>query len=80
MPSNIIKHDVREGEGTKKSLEKKWDKAKDAAKKGHADEPYALTNYIYQRMKGKKKKTKSSVLDKVELNAATRLLASEKGE
>jgi len=77
MPNNMIKKDVREGEGSKKSLEKKWDKAKDAAKKGDAKEPWALTNYIYQRMKGKKK-SESSVLDKVELNAARRLIASER--
>jgi len=65
MPNNMIKHDVREGEGSKKSLEKKWDKAKKAADKSDADEPWALTNYIYQKEK------KASVL-----NAATRLLAT----
>jgi len=74
MPNNMIKKDVKRGYGSKKTLERKWDEAKDAAKKGHADEPYALTNYIYQ----KKKKSESSVLDKVDLNAARRLMASER--
>jgi hypothetical protein len=66
MPSNIIKHDVRVGEGSKKSLEKKWDKAGKAAEKSHPDNKYALQNYIYQKMK------KASV----QLNAAARLMAT----
>jgi len=74
MPNTLITHDVREGEGSRKSLEKKWDKAGKAAEKTDADEPYALQNYIYQRMKGKK--TESS-LNKIQLNAARRLLESE---
>jgi len=77
VPNNLIKHDVAKGEGSKKSLEKKWDKAKDAAKKSDAKEPWALTNYIYQREKGKKK-SESSVLDKVNLQAAFRLTAALK--
>jgi hypothetical protein len=56
MPVNQIKHDVKEGKGTKKSLEKKWDKAKKAAGQGKgAKDKGALTNYIYQRMRDSKK-------------------------
>lgn len=32
--------------------EKKWDKAKDIAQKQGADEPYALANHIFHKMKG----------------------------
>jgi hypothetical protein len=74
VPNPMIKKDVKRGYGSKEKLERKWDEAKDIAKKGHADEPWALTNFIYQR----KKKAKSSVLDKVDLNAARRLIASER--
>lgn len=70
MPNNLIKHDVKKGEGTKKSLEKKWDAAEDAAGKGEDGKPnYRLTNYIYQRMKGKKKAS---------LEAVARLIATAK--
>jgi hypothetical protein len=50
MPTNEIKKDAREGKGSVPSLEKKWDKAKDASKKstGESDD-WALTNYIYQK-------------------------------
>ncbi|QBQ74478.1 hypothetical protein BcepSauron_098 [Burkholderia phage BcepSauron] len=66
MPNNMIKHDVKEGKGSKESLEKKWDKAGDAAKKSHPDNKYALQNYIYHKMTGG-----------VELHAAERLLDSK---
>ena len=69
MPTNMIKKDAREGKGTVKSLEKKWDKAKDAAGKKDGKQNWALTNYIYQRQ------TKGNIMP--ELNAATRLLATE---
>lgn len=51
MPNNIIKHDVKEGKGSKESLENKWDKAGKAAEKstGKKDD-YALQNYIYHKM------------------------------
>ena len=67
MPTSEIRKDAREGKGTVPSLEKKWDKAKDASKKstGKGDD-WALTNYIYQ------KERDASVI----VNAATRLLAS----
>lgn len=66
MPNNIIKHDEKEGKGSKQSLENKWDRAGDAAEKstGKKDD-YALQNYIYHKMTGA-----------VELNAAERLVAS----
>lgn len=68
MPTNMIKKDAREGKGTVKSLEKKWDKAKDAAGKKDGKQNWALTNYIYQRQ------TKGNIMP--ELNAASRLKAS----
>jgi len=71
VPSNLIKKDVREGKGSKKSLEKKWDRAKKAAGKGDAEDKWALTTHIYKNMRD------ASVLDQVETNAATRLLDSE---
>jgi transketolase len=46
----MIKHDVKEGKGSKQSLEKKWDKAGKAAEKSHPDNKYALQNYIYHKM------------------------------
>jgi hypothetical protein len=68
MPTNEIKKDAREGKGSVPSLEKKWDKAKDASKKstGKSDD-WALTNYVYQ------KERDASVM---ELNATTRLEGS----
>lgn len=51
MPTSKIKKDVREGLGTKKSLEKKWDKAKEAAGKGPGGKPkWPLVMHIYQNM------------------------------
>lgn len=67
MPVNQIKHDVREGKGTKQSLERDWDKAKDASKKSTGkDDDWALTNYIYQKERDAS----------VELNAAERLMGA----
>jgi hypothetical protein len=67
MPANQIKHDVKEGKGTTKSLEKKWDKAKDASKKSTGkDDDWALTNFIYQKERDAS----------VQLNAAARLAAT----
>lgn len=54
MPTNEIRKDAREGKGTVKSLEKKWDKAKDAAGNGGhkgKGQDWALTNYIYNKEK-----------------------------
>jgi hypothetical protein len=67
LPTNEIKKDAREGKGTVKSLEHKWDKAKDASKKstGKKDD-WALTNYIYQKERDAS----------VQLNAANRLEGS----
>jgi len=50
MPNSIIKHDVKEGKGSKKSLEKKWKDAGKAADKSEPDNKYALQNYIYHKM------------------------------
>jgi len=76
MPSNLINKDAREGKGSKKSLERKWDRAKDAAGKKDGEQNYALTTYIYEKMRDSKKKSKASILDKVKLNAAFRLLSN----
>lgn len=66
MPTNEIKKDAREGKGSVPSLERKWDKAKDASKKSTGkDDDWALTNYIYQKER-----------DATVLNASTRLLAT----
>jgi hypothetical protein len=50
MPNQMIKKDAREGKGSTKQLEKKWDRAKDAAGKDKGEQNWALTNYIYQKM------------------------------
>ncbi|QRE00247.1 hypothetical protein [Burkholderia phage BCSR5] len=57
MPSNQIKHDVKEGKGTKKSLEKKWNRAEKIGKKGAKDKknPWPLVQHIYQNMRDSKK-------------------------
>jgi hypothetical protein len=62
MPSNLIKHDVKEGKGSKKTLEKKWDRAKKIAKKGakNPKDSWALTTYIYEKMRDSKKGKKKS--------------------
>jgi hypothetical protein len=71
MPNSMIDKDVRRGKGSKQSLEKKWDKAKDASKKSTGkDDDWALTNYIYQREKDSHKHESSM------LEAATRLIAT----
>lgn len=49
MPNNMIKHDVKEGKGSKQSLEKKWDKAGKAAEESHPDNRYALQNTSIKR-------------------------------
>lgn len=93
MPSNLVKKYVREGKGSKKSLEDKWKKAKKAAEKGDAEDKWALTTHIFKNMVGASIDTteinafisemrdasvqKASILDKVELNAAQRLLSVE---
>jgi predicted nucleic acid binding AN1-type Zn finger protein len=70
MPTSEIRKDAREGKGSVKSLEKKWDKAKDASKKSTGkDDDWALTNYIY-------KKERDACVGSTELNAASRLLGS----
>jgi hypothetical protein len=59
MPNSMIEKDAREGKGSKKSLEKDWDKAKEDSKESTGkDDDWALTNYIYQ----KRKKAHSSVV------------------
>jgi glutamine phosphoribosylpyrophosphate amidotransferase len=68
VPNALINKDVREGRGTKKKLEKDWEKSKKDAEKSHPDNKWALTNYIYQNRRD------ASVLDDVEVSAARRLL------
>lgn len=81
VPAPLIKKDVREGKGSKKSLEKKWKRAHDIAKKGDAEDEYALTTHIYKQMRDASvQPTGASILDKVQLNAAVRLLSVEQEE
>lgn len=72
MPNSMIDKDVREGRGSKESLEKDWDKAKTDSKDstGKGDD-WALTNYIYQ----KRKKAHSSVV----ASAVPRILEDQSG-
>jgi hypothetical protein len=73
MPNSMIEKDAHEGEGSKKSLEKDWDKAKDTSKKstGKGDS-WALTNYIYQK---EKKAHEASVVE----SAVPRILEDQSG-
>ncbi len=50
MPNSMIQKDAREGKGSVQQLEKKWDRAKDAAGDEGGEQNWALTNYIYQQM------------------------------
>lgn len=68
MPNALIKKDSKRGKGSVKSLEKKWDRAKGAAGEKNGKQNWALTNYIYQKMRDSKHAS-------VQLNAATRLLS-----
>lgn len=70
MPTSKIKKDAREGKGSVPSLEKKWDKAKDAAGSKGGKQNWPLTMHIYEN------ETKGSAMP--QLNAATRLAASTK--
>jgi len=49
MPTSKINKDAREGKGSKKTLEKKWDESKSAAKGGHGKNNWPLTMYIYKK-------------------------------
>lgn len=66
MPTAFIKKLSKEGKGTVPELEKKWDDAKEIAKKEGADDVYALTTSIFKKM------IKAAP---VQINAARRLLA-----
>lgn len=73
MPNSMIEKDAREGHGSKESLEKDWDKAKDASKKSTGkDDSWALTNYIYQK---EKKAHEASVVD----SAVSRIIEDQGG-
>lgn len=52
MPANQIKHDVKQGKGSKKSLEKDWDEAKDIVKDEYGDpdknNKWGVVQKIYQ--------------------------------
>lgn len=75
MPNNMINKDAREGHGSKKSLEKDWDEAKEASKESTGkDDSWALTNYIYQ--KKKKAHEKACVLE----STVARIIEDESGE
>ncbi len=64
MPTNQIKKDAREGKGSTKSLEHKWDKAKDAARKRTGDsDNWALTEYIYQKERDASVEAAARLLD-----------------
>jgi hypothetical protein len=71
MPNSMINKDAREGKGSKKSLEHKWNKAKDAAGKKDGEQNWALTNYIYQQEK------KAST---IKTNATARLKATARSK
>jgi hypothetical protein len=75
MPSALVDKYAREGKGSKESLEKKWREAKEAAKKSNPDDFYALTTSIFEKMVNASVQKVS--LDKIQLNAARRLLESE---
>jgi hypothetical protein len=71
MPANQITHDVKNGKGTKKGLEKKWKEAKDIVKDeyGTTDNKWGVVQKIYQNKRDKKKAS-------LELNAAFRILSN----
>jgi hypothetical protein len=68
MPANQIKHDVKEGKGSKQSLEKKWKEAKDIVKDEYGDDDnhWGVVQNIYQNKR-----------DASAINAASRLKATE---
>lgn len=70
MPANQIKHDVKNGKGTKKGLGKKWKEAKDIVKDeyGTTNNKWGVVQKIYQNKRDKKKAS-------CELNAASRILS-----
>ncbi len=72
MPNSMIDKDARDGEGSKKSLERDWDKAKQDSKESTGkDDSWALTNFIYQ----KRKKAHGSVVE----SAVPRILEDQSG-
>ena len=71
MPNSMIQKDAREGKGSTKSLEKKWDRAKDAAGTKDGEQNWALTNYIYQKMTS----SAFDALPQVEQSAVFRIAA-----
>lgn len=50
MPTPYIKKLSKEGKGSVKTLEKKWDKAKDVAKKEGKPKNYGLITHIFKKM------------------------------
>lgn len=70
MPTSKINKDAREGKGSKKTLEHKWDEAKDAAGKKGGKQNWPLTMYIY------KKKTHQASAEISASNALSRLKAT----
>ena len=50
MPTNKIKKDAREGKGSKKTLEKKWNEAKKSAEKSGQKDNYPYIMSIYKKM------------------------------
>ena len=68
MPANQIKHDVKEGKGSKKSLEKKWKEAEDIVKDeyGTDDGKWGIVQKIYQN------KREASVITRAFIDAAAK--------
>ena len=50
MPTNFIRKLSKEGKGSVPSLEKKWDKAKEAAKKQGKGDNYAYITQIFKSL------------------------------
>lgn len=71
MPSNQIKHDVKQGKGSKSELEKDWKEAEDIVKDeyGGTDGKWGVVQKIYQN------KRDASVIK----SAVDRILEDENG-
>lgn len=71
MPTGYVKK-LAEKHGTStKTAENKWNKAKDAANKGDADDNWALTTHIFKNMMGEKSSV--SILGSIYNSAVIRL-------
>ena len=61
MPSNQIKHDVKQGKGSKSELEKDWKEAEDIVKDeyGGTDGKWGVVQKIYQNKRDAKSRQDS---------------------